>query len=42
MHWLGAVMASAADKGDIVEDEKAKKKGLGIRQKSRCPLINLR
>jgi hypothetical protein len=34
MHWLGEVMTSAADKGDIVKDEKAKKHAFELGRKA--------
>jgi multimeric flavodoxin WrbA len=34
MHWLGAVMASAADKGDIIKDETANKQALELGRKA--------
>lgn len=34
MRWLGAVMASASDKGDILRDEKARKKAFELGKKT--------
>jgi hypothetical protein len=37
MHWLGVVMASAADKGDIIKDEKARKQAFELGRKAATP-----
>ena len=37
MHWLGAVMASAGDKGDIIKDEKARKQASELGRKAATP-----
>jgi hypothetical protein len=34
MHWLGDVMASASDKGDIIKDEKSKKQAFELGKKA--------
>jgi multimeric flavodoxin WrbA len=34
MHWLGVVMASASDKGDILKDEKARKQAFVLGRKA--------
>jgi hypothetical protein len=34
MKWLGAVMASAGDKGDILKDEKARKQAFELGNKA--------
>jgi hypothetical protein len=34
MHWLGAVMASASDKGDIIKDQTARKNAFELGQKA--------
>jgi hypothetical protein len=34
MYWLGAVMASASDKGDIIKDNTARKKVFELRKKA--------
>jgi len=34
MHWMGAVMASAGDKGAIVNDEQARKKAFELGEKA--------
>jgi multimeric flavodoxin WrbA len=34
MKWLGAVMASANDKGDIIKDEKARKQAFELGEKA--------
>lgn len=37
MHWLGEVMASAMDKGDIVKDEKTRKQAFELGKKAATP-----
>jgi hypothetical protein len=37
MRWMGAVMASANDKGEIVKDEKARKKAFKLGKKAATP-----
>jgi multimeric flavodoxin WrbA len=37
MNWLGAVMTSASDKGDIIKDEKARKKAFELGRKAATP-----
>jgi len=37
MNWLGAVMTSAADKGDIIKDEMAKKQAFELGRKAATP-----
>ena len=37
MHWLGAVMASAGGKGDIIKDEKARKQAFELGRKAATP-----
>jgi hypothetical protein len=37
MHWLGAVMASATVKGDILKDETARKKAFELGKKAATP-----
>jgi hypothetical protein len=34
MHWLGAVMASASDKRDIIKDKTARKNAFELGQKA--------
>jgi multimeric flavodoxin WrbA len=34
MHWLGAVMASASEKGDIIKDEKLRKQAWELGEKA--------
>ncbi len=34
MNWLGAVMASANDRGEIIKDEKTRKKAFGLGEKA--------
>jgi hypothetical protein len=34
MHWLGAVMASASDKGDIIKDKTARKNAFELGKKA--------
>jgi len=34
MHWLGAVMGSASDKGDILKDEKVRKQAFELGKKA--------
>jgi hypothetical protein len=35
--WLGAVMASAADRGDIIKDETANKQAFELGKKAATP-----
>ena len=37
MHWLGDVMTSAADRGDIIKDEKARKQAFELGRKAATP-----
>ncbi len=37
LSWLGAVMTSAADKGDIIKDEMAKKQAFDLGKKAATP-----
>jgi hypothetical protein len=37
MYWLGAVMTSAGDKGDILKDEKTREKALELGKKAATP-----
>lgn len=37
MKWIGAVMASASEKGDIVKDEKAREQASALGKKAAMP-----
>jgi hypothetical protein len=37
LSWLGAVMTSASDKGEMLKDEKAKKQALDLGKKAAAP-----
>jgi len=37
LSWLGAVMTSAADKGDIIKDETARKQAFELGKKTATP-----
>jgi hypothetical protein len=37
MHWLGAVMASASNKGDIVKNKTARKNAFKLGKKATTP-----
>jgi hypothetical protein len=37
MHWLGAVMASASNKGDIIKDEGAREQAVELGRKAATP-----